>query len=249
MSLDRLINLAKKTGDRLIVHNPIDEHDVVIMDLDSYEGMLFGRRGIRPQTSAELLDEINRDIAKWRADQQVEEEWEQADQLEQEYWGNEDFAAGTDIPFGPNIHHEPSHWSSAGDVLSDRYGDSYGSFVDHDDMDWEDRYLDDEDLDLDADFDVDDMERDDSDEIPVEDIPFGFDDEDEDEETEELQYLEPTRDVASIAPQRSTGVHFSTSGTPTPVAFVEHEEEVEGEKPLKKDPEEGEGPVFLEEPV
>lgn len=40
MSLDRLIRLAQKTGDRLIVHNATEDSDVVIMDLDSYERLL-----------------------------------------------------------------------------------------------------------------------------------------------------------------------------------------------------------------
>ena len=36
-SIDRLIRLARKTGDRLIIHDPSDERDIVIMDLDQYE--------------------------------------------------------------------------------------------------------------------------------------------------------------------------------------------------------------------
>ena len=40
MSLDRLIQLAKRTGDRLIVHDPSGENDLVIMDVDSYERLL-----------------------------------------------------------------------------------------------------------------------------------------------------------------------------------------------------------------
>lgn len=39
MSLDRLIKLAHRTGDRLIVHQPTGE-DIVIMDIDAYESML-----------------------------------------------------------------------------------------------------------------------------------------------------------------------------------------------------------------
>ncbi|GEM_PF-1597527 len=247
-SLDRLINLAKKTGDRLIVHNPIDNQDVVIMDLDSYEGMLFGRRGIRPQSSTELLEEINRDIAKWRADRQVEEEWEQAGRLEEEYWGEEG------IPFGPDLDHEPNHWSSAGEILSNRYRDVYSSLIDHDDLDFEDQDMNEDDWDLGEDTKFDESFDDDSYEVPVDDIPFGFDDEDElgDEEeegVEELQYLEPASEVSGSVSQPQTGVHFSANGKPTPVAYVDHQEDVQPEVPLKKDEEEGDGPVFLEEPV
>ncbi len=42
MSLDRLINLAKKTGDRLIIHDPIQNRDLVIMDITAYEKLLDG---------------------------------------------------------------------------------------------------------------------------------------------------------------------------------------------------------------
>ncbi len=40
MSLYRLIRLAKKTGDRLIVHNETDSSNIVIMDLDNYERLV-----------------------------------------------------------------------------------------------------------------------------------------------------------------------------------------------------------------
>lgn len=40
MSLERLIRLVRKTGDRLVVHDPQAETDVVIMDLAAYETLL-----------------------------------------------------------------------------------------------------------------------------------------------------------------------------------------------------------------
>lgn len=39
-SFDRLIDLVKRTGDNLIVHDPIEGRDVVIMDVDKYEELL-----------------------------------------------------------------------------------------------------------------------------------------------------------------------------------------------------------------
>lgn len=52
MSLYRLIDLAKRTGDRLIVHNPIDETDVVMMSVEQYEDLLggFGTGNAAPPT-------------------------------------------------------------------------------------------------------------------------------------------------------------------------------------------------------
>lgn len=38
--LDRLIRLAKKTGDRLIVHDPVRGNDIVMLSIDAYETML-----------------------------------------------------------------------------------------------------------------------------------------------------------------------------------------------------------------
>lgn len=40
MSLDHLIDLARRTGDRLIVHNPLESQDVVIMTVNEYEKLI-----------------------------------------------------------------------------------------------------------------------------------------------------------------------------------------------------------------
>ncbi len=85
MSLDRLIDLAKKTGDRLIVHDPVHGRDVVIMDIEKYEELhLVGTRATKHLSDSELLDQINRDIALWRARQQdaLDEELEEDEFLE-----------------------------------------------------------------------------------------------------------------------------------------------------------------------
>ena len=83
-SLDRLIKLAKKTGDRLIVHNPADETDVVIMDVNDYENLfdakqdgLTSSQDVRGLSERELLNQINRDIAIWRANDKLESECEE----------------------------------------------------------------------------------------------------------------------------------------------------------------------------
>lgn len=77
MSLDRLIRLAKRTGDRLIVHNPVDETDVVIMDVDEYEALLDEKQDVRGLSERQLLNQINRDIAIWRANDKLENEYEE----------------------------------------------------------------------------------------------------------------------------------------------------------------------------
>ena len=40
MSLNRLISLAQRTGDRLIVHDPINGRDIVPMGIGAYEELL-----------------------------------------------------------------------------------------------------------------------------------------------------------------------------------------------------------------
>lgn len=45
-SIDRLIRLARKTGDRLIVHDPNEERDIVIMDLDQYEMLVDAQKDL-----------------------------------------------------------------------------------------------------------------------------------------------------------------------------------------------------------
>ena len=65
--LQKAINLAKRTGDRIIVFDNLRTEDAfVIMDLDCYEKMLDSQEEIRSLTEDELLDRINRDVALWR---------------------------------------------------------------------------------------------------------------------------------------------------------------------------------------
>lgn len=103
-SFDRLIRLAKQTGDRLIIHDPIDGEDVVMMGIDAYEALaLGGRERVREFSSDQLLDQINRDIAIWRSSKDMEDSWE------------EDFFGGAD-------EDRDMPWHTPGEVLEDRYG-------------------------------------------------------------------------------------------------------------------------------
>lgn len=148
MSLDRLINLVKKTGDRLVVHDPINGHDIILMDIDSYEDMLFSAETDRGQMNeAELLDQINRDIAIWRAKRSVDDiDYDDSDE-------SDDFFSSptvthhdatqpifdidepvlpftTDEPIDeplpstpkPVVSSRRSPWQSAGQILESRFG-------------------------------------------------------------------------------------------------------------------------------
>jgi len=115
MSLDRLINLAERTGDRLIVHNLTEDHDAVILSIDEYENLIDGKRDVRGLSGGQMLDQINRDIAVWRANKEQDEDWEKTMELEDELWDEEMRSQSFGAPW-------ENDWHSAGSVLKDRYG-------------------------------------------------------------------------------------------------------------------------------
>jgi len=72
--LQKAINLAKKTGDKLIVFDSAKPENVfVVLSLKDYENLVLGKSEVRGLTEDELLDKINRDIAIWKSDQREEE--------------------------------------------------------------------------------------------------------------------------------------------------------------------------------
>ena len=74
--LQKAINLAKITGDKIIViDSSKSDSAFVVMMLDEYEKFILGRNELRSLTEEELLDRINRDIAIWKSenDEKAEE--------------------------------------------------------------------------------------------------------------------------------------------------------------------------------
>jgi len=70
--LQKAINLAKKTGDRVIVVDSAKPEEVfVVMSLDEYEKLVIGKSEVRNLTEDELLDKINRDIAIWKSENET----------------------------------------------------------------------------------------------------------------------------------------------------------------------------------
>jgi hypothetical protein len=68
--LQKALNLAKKTGDRLLVFDAKDtELAYIVMPISDYEKLVFGHSEVRNLTEDELLDKINRDIAIWKSEQ------------------------------------------------------------------------------------------------------------------------------------------------------------------------------------
>lgn len=71
--LQKAIDLIKKTGDRLLVFDSAKSDNVyAIMNLKDYENLVLGKSEVRGLTEDELLDKINRDIAIWKSEQDME---------------------------------------------------------------------------------------------------------------------------------------------------------------------------------
>ncbi len=68
--LERAINLAAHTGDKIIVVDEMNDRSSVVMNLDDYEKLLNGqskgRNSVKNLTEEELLDKINHDIVSWK---------------------------------------------------------------------------------------------------------------------------------------------------------------------------------------
>jgi len=70
----RAINLAKKTGDKLLVFDSSRPEDVyVVMSLNDYENLVMSKSLVHGLTEDQLLDKINRDIAIWKSGQEFKE--------------------------------------------------------------------------------------------------------------------------------------------------------------------------------
>jgi hypothetical protein len=73
--LEKAINLAKKTGDRLIIFDSVrSENAFVVMSINEYEKLVINKNEVRNLTENELLDKINRDIAVWKNEQYGKED-------------------------------------------------------------------------------------------------------------------------------------------------------------------------------
>lgn len=67
--LEKALNLAKKTGDRLIIFDQLKtDRALVILGLDDYEKLVVKGEDKSGLTEDDLLDTINRNIAAWKND-------------------------------------------------------------------------------------------------------------------------------------------------------------------------------------
>lgn len=71
-SIQKVINLIRKTGDKVVILDKSGDLDCVIMTINDYEKLVIGKSEIKGLTEDELLDKINRDIEIWKDSQESE---------------------------------------------------------------------------------------------------------------------------------------------------------------------------------
>ncbi|MFH1233731.1 MAG: hypothetical protein V1649_03745 [Patescibacteria group bacterium] len=80
--LQRAINLAKKTGDKLVIFDsPKAEDGYVVLTFKDYENLILGRSEVKGLTEDELLDKINHDIAIWKSELDNERVFEKINKI------------------------------------------------------------------------------------------------------------------------------------------------------------------------
>jgi hypothetical protein len=124
-SLNRLLNLARKTYGPVFIYDAEMEEDFVLMpaheyldDMHEHEDELledwydFERRSmVEDMSSDALLDQINRDIAAWRAHRELDELYARADLLQDE------LSIEEIDPFGGDMSASEDEWTTPASVL------------------------------------------------------------------------------------------------------------------------------------
>lgn len=69
-----IVNVLRKIGQQIVVMD--QDSTYVVMDLDRYNQLLDGRRDVSQLSEEEFLNEINRQVAEWRAGQDTEKDYD-----------------------------------------------------------------------------------------------------------------------------------------------------------------------------
>jgi PHD/YefM family antitoxin component YafN of YafNO toxin-antitoxin module len=72
--LNKVLNLVKRTGDKVVILDNESDNAMVMMGLDAYEKILNNQDSIEDLSEEQLLERINRDIAIWRSYNEKENE-------------------------------------------------------------------------------------------------------------------------------------------------------------------------------
>ena len=94
-NLQKAINLAKKTGDKVIVFDNSSDSAYVVLSLENYEKLAEKENKVRGLTEKEMLDKINHDIALWKSEQdffaeELEKENFIENSFDEEAWQNDE---------------------------------------------------------------------------------------------------------------------------------------------------------------
>lgn len=120
--LNRILALSKRTGDTIVIHDPTQSHDLVVLPFDQYEHLVSSGREngdydeymLEDMSERELIDKINRDIAIWRSYQELNERDRNAGLIE-------DQLADEPLPdpFEEDFAHH-SDWHHVSDLIATR---------------------------------------------------------------------------------------------------------------------------------
>lgn len=127
--LERAINLAANTGDKIIVVDELNDRSSVVMNLDEYEKLLNsenkGNTAIENLTEEELLDKINHDIISWKEANSDKKFFDDITEDESSFTrasaGKEDFAdeeddfSATDDEIDPDF--TPPNFDAEGNII------------------------------------------------------------------------------------------------------------------------------------
>lgn len=119
--LRRIMDLSKKTGDTVIVHDATATDDFVVVPFGRYEELVlspghdhFDEYLLEEMSERELIDKINRDIAIWRSYQELNTRDKQAALLEDQL---------ADEPLPDPFEEDYTHrtdWHRVSDLITDR---------------------------------------------------------------------------------------------------------------------------------
>jgi len=72
-SMEKIISLVKRMGDRCVVVDIEGNPLYVVLSFGEYEKLISGSANLAALNEDEMLDKINRDVASWRASQQEQQ--------------------------------------------------------------------------------------------------------------------------------------------------------------------------------
>ena len=161
--LQKIIELIKKTGDRVIVFDQVNsDNSYVILAQKDYEKMVNGLAGVRGLTESELIDKINRDIAVWKSDHDLDDYHDQPDfgeELADNYFGNEPHDNQWINEYAEEaIRRASKNWTIP-DSRKRRATEVIGEDIDWEKSDWLDEEDEDEDQDFEDSDEFDDLQE------------------------------------------------------------------------------------------